>query len=253
MRMIASCSVAIPIFPAGSSFRLHDQSSDNPGRKRSLRCNARTSRDWQASQTARTISVSPFTAAPSYELKCATAFEYRIDGQSDVSKHDQEPPGPMRQMQCTSLRFGFVVPHAVHKKIMVRCGQGLCRRRGCFSDSDFATAFLALVINKVQVVVAFVQKALFPALEAICTDPMNWLVSAYRVFYDISNSSGTDALKFIAILLCGPCLELGYLFFKVAFTLQQIDLWAPRTMTSFSSDRPPLRRDGHFSLLICRE
>ena len=147
--MIASCSVKMPMLPAGSLFRVRDQSSNNPGRKRSFRCNSRTSRDKQPSQTARTISVSPFTAAPSYELKCATAFEYRIDGQSDVSKHGQEPPGPMRQMQCTSLRFGFVVPHAVHKKIMFRCGRGLCRRRGCFSDSDFATAFLALVINKV--------------------------------------------------------------------------------------------------------
>jgi putative ABC transport system substrate-binding protein len=29
--------------------------------------------------------------------------------------------------------------------------------------------------------------------------------------------------------------------------------WGPRTMAHFSSGRPPLRRDGHFSLLICRE
>jgi hypothetical protein len=31
------------------------------------------------------------------------------------------------------------------------------------------------------------------------------------------------------------------------------ELRGPRTMAHFSSGRPPLRRDGHFSLLICRE
>ena len=31
------------------------------------------------------------------------------------------------------------------------------------------------------------------------------------------------------------------------------DYWAPRTMAHFSSGRPPLRRDGHFSRLIWRE
>jgi hypothetical protein len=50
---------------------------------------------------------------------------------------------------------------------MIRTGHGLRRRRGSLSDPDFATAFLALKINKVQVVAAFVHKALFAALEAI--------------------------------------------------------------------------------------
>jgi hypothetical protein len=72
--------------------------------------------------------------------------------------------------------------------------------------------------------VAFVQKTLFAALEAIRTNPMCRFAALHICFYHIGNRPGTDVLEFIAIFLCAPCFKPDYLFFKIAFALQQIEL-----------------------------
>jgi hypothetical protein len=51
---------------------------------------------------------------------------------------------------------------------------------GLLSEPNFSGALLALVINKMQIGVAFVQKPLFADLKAIRADPMDWLGAAHR-------------------------------------------------------------------------
>jgi hypothetical protein len=60
-----------------------------------------------------------------------------------------------------------------------------------------------------EIGVAFVQKTLFAALKAICTDPMDWLGATHRLFWDISDGARTNVLKFIAIFFHIPRLVLG--------------------------------------------
>jgi hypothetical protein len=47
------------------------------------------------------------------------------------------------------------------------------------SDSNFARAFGAFIINEVQVGIALIQKPLLAALKAICANPVNGLAAAH--------------------------------------------------------------------------
>jgi hypothetical protein len=125
-------------------------------------------------------------------------------------------PSARLRYRLTSLSGG--------KRVIIRNGDGLPWRSGRLSDSNLATTFLALVIDVMQVGVVFAQKSSFAALKAICANPMNWFAATHRTLQDIGIRPGAHALKFIARLLCVPRLQLSYLLFKFALTLQELEL-----------------------------
>ena len=68
------------------------------------------------------------------------------------------------------------------------------------------------------------EDSLMSVLVAICTYLMRRFFAAHVFFYDVSERSSSDFLKFIALLLCFPCFKLSHASFKLAYRINQFRL-----------------------------
>ena len=68
------------------------------------------------------------------------------------------------------------------------------------------------------------ESGLFPALVTICTKCMAGFATRFRALQHISKRPGNTFCKAVALLLCFPCCKLSNFFFKLTYTLNQLEL-----------------------------
>ena len=68
------------------------------------------------------------------------------------------------------------------------------------------------------------QERFLSTIVASGTKIMGFFASLHAFLQGINSNARSDAFKLIAGLLCSPCFKLGFFFFKLAYSAQQIRL-----------------------------